>query len=137
VSGPIRREDIDAFAAALRAAGAAIVAAFAPLRRLADVVPMARQGVVRKSDSVPGGIGYEVHGAGCAITDRSGREIDVDFLPDGTPIFDVWRLRTFVESTGRAAPGADADVLALCRDMVSSGLLTEPKSGWFAPSDGP
>jgi hypothetical protein len=137
MTGSIGRKDVEAFAAALRAAGTAIVLSYGPLRRLADVVPMARAGAVPKSGSLPDGVGYEVHGFGCAITDPSGREIDVDFLPDGTPIFDVWRLRTFVDSTGKAVSGADTDVLAVCRDMVASGLLAEPRSGWFAPPDAP
>ena len=133
---PVNNADVLAFLAALRAASAAVAASHRS-RRLADVVPAARSGAVPDRGRAAGGVRYQVHGAGCAITDGSGREVDVDFLPDGTPIFDAWRLRTFIESTGRPVGGTDADVLAVCRDMVASGLLSEPRSGWFAPPDGP
>ena len=128
----IERADVESFVHAVHDVGSTLVGALGPVHRFADVVSMARQGSVPKSGRLPGGIEYEVHGFGCAVTDGSGREIDVDFLPDGTPIFDAWRLRQFVESVGRDARFTDEEVLAVCRDMVAGGRLAEPRSGWFA-----
>ncbi|MFH8791991.1 DUF6896 domain-containing protein [Streptomyces sp. NPDC017941] len=36
---------------------------------------------------------YTFHGSGCRFVSDNGTEVDVDFAPDGSEIFDLWRLR--------------------------------------------
>jgi hypothetical protein len=99
---------------------------------LASIVRRARAGQLPKDGAIASGIEYSVHGNGCLFVSADGQEIDVDFLVNGTPVFDAWRIKRFSSSRG-VTPGCTAEELIReCRLMVSSGALEEANEGWFA-----
>ncbi|GGV50095.1 hypothetical protein GCM10010495_79810 [Kitasatospora herbaricolor] len=99
---------------------------------LALVAKRARARELAKSGELSGGIEYSVHGSGCLFTDPSGYEIDVDFLGDGTEVFDSWRIRRFSLSRGIEFPAGQDELTRECRRMVMIGVLGEPVEGWFS-----
>jgi hypothetical protein len=101
------------------------------LGQLSDILPKARQGQIARSGRSQSGIDFEVHGAGCLMVDQSGREVDLDFMPDGTVVFDAWRVNRFLGSLG--CGGQDqGKILDACRRMVRESILREPRPEWFA-----
>lgn len=99
---------------------------------LAAIVRRVRAHELSKSGSTSGGIEYAVHGTGCLFVSSDGREIDVDFLADGTPVFDSWRIKRFSLSRGFASKVTADELIQECRRMASSGTLEEVSEGWFS-----
>ncbi|WP_425442818.1 DUF6896 domain-containing protein [Streptomyces indicus] len=60
---------------------------------------------------------------------QDGVEIDVDFAPDGTEIFDFWRLRLYARSLPDPLDLSDQVLRAAVQSL--SPLLTEVRPGWF------
>ncbi|MFE2305379.1 DUF6896 domain-containing protein [Streptomyces sp. NPDC059431] len=99
---------------------------------LAAIVRRVRTGQLSKSGSISGGIEYAVHGDGCLFVSSDGQEIDIDFLIDGTPVFDSWRIERFSASRGIASKVTGDELTQECRLMASSGTLEEVSEGWFS-----
>ncbi|MFH9355736.1 DUF6896 domain-containing protein [Kitasatospora sp. NPDC017646] len=99
---------------------------------LALVIKRVRAREMGRSGSLHGGITYSVHGNGCLFTEANGCEVDVDFLTDGTEVFDSWRIRRFSLSRGGEPLGTYEELTHKCRQMVAEGALGEPLAGWFS-----
>ncbi|MET7541252.1 helix-turn-helix transcriptional regulator [Streptomyces sp. NPDC005507] len=91
------RDVVMGFIDALSLAGEAMRTAFPLLEQLADVLGLARTHQISRRGEA-GSYSYSVHGAGCLFTSQDGSEIDVDFEPDGTAVFNTWRLRFYAQS---------------------------------------
>jgi hypothetical protein len=85
-----------------------------------------------KDGELANGIEYSVHGNGCLFVSVDGHEVDVDFLANGTPVFDAWRIERFSLSRGVAPVSTAEELTRECHLMVSSGTLEEVSKGWFA-----
>ncbi|MFC8171930.1 DUF6896 domain-containing protein [Streptomyces sp. NPDC057325] len=99
---------------------------------LASILRRVRAGQFPKDGKLANGIEYSVHGNGCLFVSVDGHEIDIDFLANGTPIFDAWRIERFSLSRGFAPVSTAEELTQECRLMVSSGTLEETSGGWFA-----
>jgi hypothetical protein len=99
---------------------------------LAVLLHMYRSRSIDKSGLILDGLGYSVHGSGCLFVEGNGAEVDVDFLEGGVEVFDSWRIRRLSMSAGEEYSGSLEEITAACRDLVSQGCLTEPRSGWFS-----
>ncbi|MFG6294167.1 DUF6896 domain-containing protein [Streptomyces rochei] len=99
---------------------------------LASILAHVRAGRMPKAGELSTGIEYLVHGNGCLFVSNDGREVDVDFLADGTPIFDAWRINRLALSRGSSFRVAADEIVRECRKAVSSGLFEEVTDGWFA-----
>jgi hypothetical protein len=112
----------------LRTVLEALRAEFSDLVRLSDILAMTRSKAIPRSGAIAGDLEYQVHGRGILIIDAIGREVDFDFLPDGSAIFDAWRVLRFSSRAAESATAIDAE----CRRLVSENLLVEPVPGWFS-----
>lgn len=99
---------------------------------LASIVKHVRVGHMPKHGEIAGGIEYSIHGNGCLFVSNDGHEVDVDFLADGTPVFDSWRIERFSLSRGIASRATAEELTRECRLMASRGGLEEVSEGWFA-----
>ncbi|MFF3733643.1 DUF6896 domain-containing protein [Streptomyces sp. NPDC002476] len=99
---------------------------------LASILRRVRAGQLPKDGELANGIEYSVHGNGCLFVSVDGHEVDVDFLANGTPVFDAWRIERFSLSRGVAPVSTAEELTRECRLMVSSGTLEEASGGWFA-----
>ncbi|MCC2321110.1 DUF6896 domain-containing protein [Cellulomonas xiejunii] len=73
---------------------------------------------------------YRLHGYGCRVTMRDGREVDFDWDAAGRPSLDLWRSQSYLESRGYAPQ----DEAALEADLrAQRHLVTDDRSGhlWF------
>ena len=98
------------------------------------MIRLAKRGEIPRKGSLVGAGEFEIHGAGCIVIDATGRIVDVDFMEGQVAIFDTWRLRRFVASSGGGLLAGDDETLQICRELVAEGLLREPRDGWFAVS---
>ncbi|MFD4218227.1 DUF6896 domain-containing protein [Streptomyces griseus] len=99
---------------------------------LASILRRVRAGQFPKEGKLANGIEYLVHGSGCLFVSVDGHEIDVDFLANGNPVFDAWRIERFSLSRGFTPVSTAEELTRACRLMVSSGTLEEASRGWFA-----
>ncbi|MER7282056.1 hypothetical protein ABT369_47275 [Dactylosporangium sp. NPDC000244] len=105
---------------------------------IAGLMHAVRSGrVIEREGTTASGIAYLVHGAGCLMTDRRGRVVDVDLRRDpatGSVVeaADVWRIQQFLASCD--APSVpDEDLEATCQHLSSLGRLRMlDGTGWFA-----
>ncbi|MFC8491556.1 DUF6896 domain-containing protein [Streptomyces sp. NPDC057235] len=67
---------------------------------------------------------------GCRFVSDNGIEVDVDFAPDGSEIFDLWRLRWYGLSLPEPLDVTDQDLRTAVRSLRP--LLTEVRPGWFS-----
>lgn len=102
---------------------------------LASILRRVRAGLWPKDGVIADGIGYSTHGFGCLFVSADGHEIDVDFLADGTPVFDAWRVARFSSSRGIAVSSTVEELARACRLMASSGALQTKGEGWFAKNE--
>ncbi|MBO0884305.1 MAG: hypothetical protein J2P17_29050 [Mycobacterium sp.] len=124
---------VGAFVGLLLELGDAIVQELG-LAGLADILPLVRRGDMPRVGVTASGIGYDVHGIGCVLRSTAGQEIDIDFTPDGTPIFDPWRIKSFAGSNDASVALSEEAILLACRALVDEALLVEPRQGWFTPT---
>ncbi|MFE3722987.1 DUF6896 domain-containing protein [Streptomyces cyaneofuscatus] len=115
---------------ALKAVDAAMRAAIPSLERLADVLGLARSHRIINRSGQVGTYSYSVHGAGCRFVSDNGIEVDVDFAPDGSEIFDLWRLRWYGLSLPEPLDVKDEDLRTAVRSLQP--LLAEVRPGWFS-----
>ncbi|GAA3753001.1 DUF6896 domain-containing protein [Spinactinospora alkalitolerans] len=99
---------------------------------LSDVHRLARRKILPKEGVTRSGVHYVVHGAGCRFSHADGREVDVDFLSDGRPIFDSWRVLNYIISVDPDYFGGRESVYRACKAMVGMGEIFEPRSAWFS-----
>ncbi|MFD3729260.1 DUF6896 domain-containing protein [Streptomyces sp. NPDC058671] len=103
---------------ALNAVDEAMRAAIPSLERLADVLGLVRSHRIINRSGQVGTYSYTVHGAGCR------------FAPDGSEIFDLWRLRRYGLSLPEPLDVTDQDLRTAVRSLQP--LLTEVRPGWFS-----
>ncbi|MEU8728040.1 hypothetical protein AB0C68_01460 [Streptomyces tendae] len=99
------------------------------LERLADVLGLARSRRISRSGHI-GTYSYTVHGAGCRFVSGNGTEADVDFEPDESGVFDLWRLRWYGLSLPEPLDVTDQDLRSAVRSLQP--LLDEVRPGWFS-----
>ncbi|MFI2349363.1 DUF6896 domain-containing protein [Streptomyces sp. NPDC019443] len=128
------REYVLEFVSALASVKQSMVASYPELRTLSDVIPLVRRGDMDRRGASREGVSYAIHGFGCRMVDREGREVDVDFLPDGSEVFDDWRVIRFAESLDDGIAISRENVLSSCRELVRDGILEEVRAGWFGPA---
>ena len=116
------------YVSALRVVIDSLRAEFSDLVRLSDILAMAKSKVVPRGGVIGGDLEYQVHGRGILIVNAMGREVDFDFMPDGSAIFDAWRVLRFSPEADEAAMAIEAE----CRRLVRENLLVEPIPGWFS-----
>ncbi|MEU6842828.1 helix-turn-helix transcriptional regulator [Streptomyces sp. NPDC046716] len=127
------RDVVMGYIGALGSAGEAMRTAFPLLEQLSDVLGLVRTHQISRRGEA-GSYAYSVHGAGCLFTSQDGSEIDVDFEPDGTLVFNAWRLRFYAQSL--------PDPLDLTEQELRSAvellrpLLVEVRPGWFSVAGG-
>ncbi|WP_434588931.1 DUF6896 domain-containing protein [Streptomyces sp. A5-4] len=126
------REYVLDFVSALTSVRQSMVTSYPALRTLSDMIPLVRRGGMDRRGISRDGVGYAVHGIGCRMADQRGREVDVDFLPDGSEVFDDWRVIRFIESLDDGLDISREDVLSSCRELVRGGVLREVRTGWFS-----
>ncbi|MEU1015491.1 hypothetical protein [Streptomyces sp. NPDC005898] len=124
------RELVFGYVDALSAVDEAMRAAIPSLERLADVLDLVRSRRIISRFGQAGTYSYTVHGAGCRFVSDDGTEVDVDFAPDGSEIFDLWRLRRYGLSLPEPLDVTDQ----ILRTAVLSlePLLNEVRPGWFS-----
>lgn len=122
------------FVSALESMNQSMVASYPELGTLSDVIPLVRRGNMDRRGVSRDGVSYAIHGIGCRMVDRAGREVDVDFLQGGSEVFDDWRVIRFAESLGDGIVISRENVLSACRELVSDGILEEVRVGWFSPA---
>ncbi|MFE2011221.1 DUF6896 domain-containing protein [Streptomyces sp. NPDC059491] len=118
------------YVSALNAVDAAMRAAIPSLERLADILGLVRSHRIMNRSGQVGTYSYTVHGAGCRFVSDNGTEVDVDFAPDGSEIFDFWRLRRYGLSLPEPLDVTDQDLRTAVRSLQS--LLSEVRPGWFS-----
>lgn len=99
---------------------------------LVSILHLYRSRALEKTGRIQEGLEYNIHGFGCLFIEASGAEVDVDFLEDGTEIFDAWKIRRLSISLGEESSESLDELVATCRNLVSLGHLSEPRSGWFS-----
>ncbi|MEW1614385.1 MULTISPECIES: DUF6896 domain-containing protein [unclassified Streptomyces] len=99
---------------------------------LASILHLYRSRDLEKSGRIREGVEYNFHGFGCLFIEASGAEVDVDFLEEGTEVFDAWRVRRLSVSLGEEFTESLDGIVSACRSLVSLGRLSEPRSGWFS-----
>ncbi|WP_345628951.1 DUF6896 domain-containing protein [Streptomyces thinghirensis] len=99
---------------------------------LASIFHLYRSRSLEKAGRIQESVEYNVHGSGCLFVEDSGAEVDVDFLEEGTEVFDAWRIRRLSVSLGEESSESLDEIVAACRKLVSLGRLSEPRSGWFS-----
>ena len=72
---------------------------------------------------------YSFHGSGCRFELDSGELVDFDLSVHDEGSFDGFRLQSFVKS--RSEEWNDAAASEVLADLVNSGVLVQPKSGWY------
>ncbi|MFG2925615.1 DUF6896 domain-containing protein [Streptomyces sp. NPDC048305] len=102
---------------ALKAVDAVMRAAIPSLERLADVLGLVRSHRINNRSGRVGTYSYSVHGAGCRFVSDDGIEVDVDFAPDGSEIFDLWRLRWYGLSLPEPLDVTDQDLRTAVRSL--------------------
>lgn len=128
------REYVLEFVSALASVKQSMVASYPGLRTLSDMIPLVRRGGMDRRGASHEGVSYAIHGFGCRMVDEEGREVDIDFLPDGSEVFDDWRVIRFVASLDDGIVISREDVLSSCRELVRDGILGEVRAGWFSPA---
>ncbi|MFE3144415.1 DUF6896 domain-containing protein [Streptomyces scopuliridis] len=123
------RDLVLGYVRALNAIDEAMRVAIPSLKRLVDVVGLARSRRIGRSDHI-GTYFYKVHGAGCRFVSDNGAEVDVDFAADGSEIFDLWRLRGYGLSLPEPLDVTDQDMRSAVQSLQP--LLTEVRPGWFS-----
>lgn len=126
-------------------AGQAVAAFVAAVRRVAVgdahpavIVWAVNSGSQAKSGVLAGGISYEKHGFGVRFVEPDGGCIDVDAdLETEEVIFDVWRVRWYIDSLdGRPLPDDEIiralEVAARRGEIRSLGHGTKALPGWYA-----
>lgn len=106
------------------------------LSNVSELIGLVRKGMLPRQGRLASGIQYHVHGIGCEFVGRRNEIVDIDFAPDGTPIFDAWRLRRYLVSLGQGKYDEDA-IVATCQELVAAGKLVAHETGWFAFRPGP
>ncbi|WP_330464121.1 DUF6896 domain-containing protein [Micromonospora zamorensis] len=130
------RDQVVAFLEALNMLRGSVLQGVPHLATLGQLIGAARQGVIPRS-GVIGNIEYQIHGRGVLMIDVSGREVDVDFLPDGSAIFDPWRILRFSRQPEGLGQEVGRFVEGVCRTLVVEDVLREPVAGWFCATDEP
>ncbi|MGW5736326.1 MULTISPECIES: DUF6896 domain-containing protein [Streptomyces] len=113
---------------ALNAIDEAMRVAIPSLERLADVLGLARSRRISRTGHL-GTYSYAVHGAGCRFVGGNSTEVDVDFAPDGSEVFDLWRLRQYGLSLPEPLDVTEEDLRSAVRSLQ---LLAEVRPGWFS-----
>lgn len=126
--GTAARDLVVGYIDALNAVGEAMTVAFPSLEQLADVLGLVRSHRIGRNGEI-GSYCYQVHGAGCLFISRNGSEIDVDFTADGTPIFDLWRLRRYGRSSPTPLDPTEHELRAAVESLKP--LLAEVRPGWL------
>ncbi|MFJ2816678.1 DUF6896 domain-containing protein [Streptomyces sp. NPDC091279] len=122
---------VRSFLRSREAIGTELAGTFPQFDSLEHVWEAVRAGELDRRARSATGFSYAVHGYGCRMTAPDGTEIDVDLLPDGSEVFDSWRLEVFARSVGASpTPPRDALIQA-CRDLVRQNILHEPHPEWF------
>ncbi|GAA3290598.1 hypothetical protein Dvina_19290 [Dactylosporangium vinaceum] len=129
---------VQTFLAAYCEIRAALLGDLAGLGGIADLMRAVRTDrVLGRQGTTTSGVEYLAHGAGCRMTDRRGREVDVDLRRDpatGAMVeaADVWRIQQFLASC--AAPAvAPEDLDTACHQLSDKGALRVlGDTGWFA-----
>ncbi|EHR61178.1 DUF6896 domain-containing protein [Saccharomonospora cyanea] len=129
-SQPLR--EVEAYLQALSRVRSAVQRFHPGGQGLASILYLYRSRALEKAGLIQEGIEYNVHGFGCLFIESSGAEIDMDFLEEGTEIFDAWRIRRLSVSLDEEPLESLDEIVAECRNLVSLGRLLEPRSGWFS-----
>ncbi|MFC7304180.1 DUF6896 domain-containing protein [Streptomyces monticola] len=90
---------------------------------------------MEKAGRIREGVEYHVHGSGCLFIESSGAEVDVDFLEEGTEVFDAWRVRRLSISVGEESTESLEEIVSACRSLVALGRLSELRNGWFSTAN--
>ncbi|WP_372347953.1 helix-turn-helix domain-containing protein [Streptomyces sp. KL116D] len=129
---PAARDVVLGYVNDLNSASEAMRAAFPSLGQLAGVLGLVRTRQIGRRGEA-GDYSYSVHGAGCLFTSQEGAEIDVDFEPDGTAVFDFWRLHFYARSLPDPLDLTDEDLRSAVESL--SPLLIEARPGWFTAAE--
>ncbi|MFF2211931.1 DUF6896 domain-containing protein [Streptomyces antibioticus] len=127
---PLR--EVEAYLQALSRVRSAVQRCHPGGQGLARILHLYRSRSLEKAGRIQESVEYSVHGSGCLFVEASGAEVDVDFLEEGTEIFDAWRIRRLSVSLGEESSESLDEIVAACRKLVSLGRLSEPRSGWFS-----
>jgi hypothetical protein len=91
-----------------------------------------RAGALPRIGTLAENIRYRVHGFGCRFTDGNGIMVDVDFAPDGTVLFDPWRVAQNAQSRGIEERLNQNDLDAALADLVYAGELRVVEDRWYS-----
>ncbi|MDF3140662.1 MULTISPECIES: hypothetical protein [unclassified Streptomyces] len=127
---PLR--EVEAYLQALSRVRSAVQRCHPGGQGLASILHLYRSRSLEKAGRIQESVEYNVHGSGCLFVEASGAEVDVDFLEEGTEVFDAWRIRRLSVSLGEESSESLDEIVAACRKLVSLGRLSEPHSGWFS-----
>jgi Domain of unknown function (DUF6896) len=104
----------------------------------AVIVSAVNSGSQAKSGVLAGGISYEKHGFGVRFVEPDGGSIDVDAdLETEEVIFDVWRVRSYIDSLDEL-PLPDDEIIRALEDAATRGEIrsldhgTKARPGWYA-----
>ncbi|MFI6700574.1 DUF6896 domain-containing protein [Streptomyces sp. NPDC050509] len=131
MTGQILRE-VEAYLQALSRVRSAVQHCHPGGQGLASILHLYRSRALEKAGHIREGVEYNVHGSGCLFIEASGAEVDVDFLEEGTEVFDAWRVRRLSISLGEESTESLDEIVPACRSLVSLGRLSEPRSRWFS-----
>ena len=76
-------------------------------------------------EGVANDVTYSIHGIGCRMQLPESGIVDVDLTPEGTEIFDAWRIKRFARSLDRDTELEDDGIDEACRTFVARGILAE------------
>ncbi|MFI6880782.1 helix-turn-helix domain-containing protein [Streptomyces sp. NPDC050400] len=127
------RDLVMGYVDALTSADEAMRTAFPLFERLADVLGLVRTHQIGRRGEA-GSYTYSVHGAGCLFTSQDGSEIDVDFEPDGTVVFNTWRLWFYGQSLPDPLDLTEQELRSAVESLRP--LLVEVRPGWFSVAEG-
>ncbi|WP_143230070.1 DUF6896 domain-containing protein [Actinophytocola xanthii] len=89
-------------------------------------------GELPRVGNLAGDLRYRVHDFGCRFTDSDGITVDVDFTPEGTVLFDPWRVAQNAHSHGIEEQLDQNNLDAALADLVRSGELRVVADRWYS-----
>lgn len=111
-----------------------ILARYPEAAGLRDVIELAMSKSIGRKGKLDGDVEYSIHGVGCLFTRKNGVEIDVDtdFFRDGARIFDVWRLKIYLETSGMVPMPSEKDLQEACDELARVGAV-QARGSWYTP----
>ncbi|MFE7838444.1 DUF6896 domain-containing protein [Streptomyces sp. NPDC057474] len=134
-SGAPATDVVRAFLDSHRTIRAALARRYSEFSALPAVLAGVRARELGREGCTADGFTYKVHGRGCRMSDPDGRVVDIDLMPDGSEAFDLWRLEQFARSRGDDVPPRKEELIKACRELIETGALREPETGWFSSAN--